>query len=283
MGPIEELPGFERFEFERDGRRKPVYRRGQGPGVILMHELPGMSPSCVELGRWIASAGFDVYLPLFFGTPEETGGALRVASFAWCIRKEFSLLRAGRTSPIIGWLRGLAQEVRRRTGHETVGAIGMCLTGGFALAMLLEDCVAAPVLSQPSLPLALPWNASVQRFDLGLDDEDLACVKKRVASERIPILGFRFQGDRISPPERFQRLEREFPETFRANRVPGDHHSVLTIHFHHLNEAERQAVWTTLVTFLNERLKGGDGWVPPSPWRAGLGTSVAELESPGER
>lgn len=262
-----DLNGFNRFDFAKEGTTKPVYRRGQGPGVILMHELPGMVPACVELARSIAAADYTVYMPLFFGQPDETRSLLALVPEvigAWCIRREFTLLRRGLTSPITTWLRWLAQEVREQTGHVKVGAIGMCLTGNFALAMLLEDCVVAPVVCQPSLPL---FGGSAGRRDIGLDAAHLVCIKDRVRRDDITILGFRFLGDRIAPAARFAQMEQEFQPHFLANNLLGDDHSVLTIHFHRLSEGDQDAVWTTLITFLNDRLKGGVGTIPPKPGR----------------
>src|SRR5207302_652782 len=82
-----------------------------------------------------------------------------------------------------------------------VGVVGMCFTGGFALAMMVDDTVMAPVLSQPSLPFAL---TRAHRRDLGISDDDLARVKER--APEVCLLALRFTGDRLVPGERFQRL-----------------------------------------------------------------------------
>jgi dienelactone hydrolase len=259
-----ELDGFERFEFEKDGTTKPVYRRGQGPGVILMHELPGMIPECIELARAIAAAGYAVYMPLFFGRPGQR--PQMVAPMARiCLSREFTALHRGRTSPITVWLRALAAFVGQETGGAPVGAIGMCMTGGFALAMLLDEGVAAPVICQPALPIAFPWSGEATRADLGIDPDQLDRIKDRVDREAIPLLGFRFEGDPICPKERFARLRREFGDHFREHQLPGDAHAILTVHFRRLSEQDQDAVWGTLIGFLNDRLKGGQGVIPPKP------------------
>ena len=69
-----DLPGFERFDFTAGGVSKPVYRAGTGPAVVLIHELPGMVPECVELGRKSAAEGYTVYMPLLFGAPMKNYG-----------------------------------------------------------------------------------------------------------------------------------------------------------------------------------------------------------------
>ena len=71
-----------------------------------------------------------------------------------CIRREFSVWATNRSSPIVDWLRALSREMHTQCGGNGVGAVGMCFTGNFALAMMTEPAVVAPVLSQPSLPLA---------------------------------------------------------------------------------------------------------------------------------
>jgi dienelactone hydrolase len=259
-----DLDGFERFEFERDGKTKPVYRRGRGPGVILMHELPGMVPECIDLARAIAAAGYTVFMPLFFGRPGQR--PKMIASTATvCLSREFTALSRGRTSPITGWLRALARLARQEAGGPSVGAIGMCLTGGLALALLLEEDVAAPVLCQPVLPIVFPWSGAAQRADLGLDPDHLEAIRARVEREDIPLLGFRFAGDWLCPQERFARLRQEFGDRFLEHQMPGDGHALLTQHYGRLSEEDQEAVWRTLIGFLNDRLKGGQGTIPPKP------------------
>jgi dienelactone hydrolase len=263
-----DLDGFDRFEFGKDRTTKPVYRRGQGPGVILMHELPGMIPECIELARAIAAAGYAVYMPLFFGRPGQR--PQMVAPMARiCLSREFTALHRGRTSPITVWLRALAALVRGETGGSPVGAIGMCLTGGFALAMLLNEGVnegvAAPVLCQPSLPFSFPWCVKATKADLGIDPDQLDHIKDRVDREHIPVLGFRFKGDWLCARERFARLREEFGDRFLEHQLPGNSHAVLTLHFRRLSAEDQDAVWRTLIGFLNDRLKGGQGVIPPKP------------------
>ncbi len=136
------------------------------------------------------------------------------------------------------WLRALAKHAHDECGGPGVGVVGMCFTGGFALAMMVDDLVIAPVLSQPSLPL--PVGAKRKR-DLGLSDEDLARVKQRCRDDPdLCVLGLRFTGDRSAPAERFNRLREELGDSFvgvELDSSPGNPdghprtaHSVLTEH-----------------------------------------------------
>src|SRR6185295_2524318 len=90
------------------------------------------------------------------------------------------------------------------------GAVGMCFTGGFALGMMVDERMLAPVLSQPSLPAPLGAPA---RAALDLDPADLAVVTRR-AADGVCVLGLRFTGDKASPPERFETLRRELGDAF---------------------------------------------------------------------
>ena len=136
------------------------------------------------------------------------------------------------------WLRALARQAHTECGGPGVGAVGMCFTGGFALAMMVDDVVLAPVLSQPSLPFPI---TKAHRRDVNLTDEDLARVKERCrAEDDLCVLGLRFSHDRTSPPERFQRLREELGDKFVAVEIdsspgnphghPRTAHSVLTEH-----------------------------------------------------
>jgi len=199
-----------------DGVSRPLYTQGQGPGVVVMHEVPGLHPDVITFAQDVVDAGFTVWMPDMFGV------AGKPISFPYmgktivraCVSREFATWRAGRNSPITDWLRVLARHLSKATGGP-VGAIGMCLTGGFALAMMVEDCVGAPVLSQPSLPFGVfPW----QRSDLGIDEATLQAVKER----GVCVLGLRYSADLMVPPARFARLKSELGDRFEPVIIPSN-------------------------------------------------------------
>src|SRR4051794_16749453 len=194
------LPGFTESTFTHDGMTRPVYAAGTGPAVIVIHEVPGLHPQVAAFAQRVVDAGFSVRMPSLFGTPgREVGVAYTVETMAKvCVAKEFSAFALDRTSPVIGWLRRLAAEAHRECGGPGVGAVGMCFTGGFALGMMVDDTMLAPVLSQPSLPF--PVSAS-RRRSVGISDADLERVKAR-ASEGACLLGLRFTDDKAVPPAR---------------------------------------------------------------------------------
>ena len=78
----------------------------------------------------------------------------------------------------------------------------MCFTGGFALAMMVDTSVVAPVLAQPSAPFAVSPGGS---RDLNLSPSDLAVVKERAAAG-CEVLGLRFSKDpAVGTPVRHPR------------------------------------------------------------------------------
>ena len=234
------LDGFTKTEFAFDGVTKPVYRAGAGPGVIVIHEVPGITPLVAAFGQRVVDAGFTVAMPSLFGDPGRPMSApyiLKSITGA-CVSREFATWALNRTSPIIEWLRALARDLKAQAGGPGVGAVGMCLTGGFALAMAVDDSMLAPVLSQPSLPLPIgPGRSS----GLGLSDADLARVKDRAEHENLCVLGLRFSKDRAVPDARWARYKEELGDNFIAveidsspgnpNGIPKAAHSVLTEHF----------------------------------------------------
>jgi len=171
------VPGFDPVTFAHAGWEHQVYRAGSGPAVVVIHEVPGLHPGVIAFGQRLVDAGYRVYLPSLFGRPgaPPTGGeTLRVLPRV-CVSREFTLL-ADRTSPVASWLRALAAQAHDECGGPGVGAIGMCFTGGFALAMAVEPAVLAPVLSQPGLPAPMTARS---RAGAGLDPADLAVVRQR--------------------------------------------------------------------------------------------------------
>jgi len=152
------LPGFEVTTFAYGGWEHEVYRAGTGPAVVVIHEIPGLHPGVIAFGQRLVDTGYTVYLPSLFGRPgaAATAGATFRTMAAACVSREFTML-ADRTSPVATWLRALAAQAHAECGGPGVGAVGMCFTGGFALAMAVEPAVLAPVVSQPGLPM--PVNA----------------------------------------------------------------------------------------------------------------------------
>lgn len=221
------LPDFESRSFTFDSITRTVFRRGSGPGVVIMHEIPGITPSVAAFARRVADAGFTVALPNLFGTPNQdlsvgyTVGQLARA----CISKEFHVLAAHTSSPITDWLRALARDLHAQIGGPGVGAIGMCITGNFALAMMLDECLLAPVLSQPSLPFAV---GADRRGGLHIAPATLDHIRQRVAAGSC-VLGLRFTDDFMVPGERFATLRRELGSGFEAIEIdssPGNPHGI---------------------------------------------------------
>ena len=233
------LAGFERRSSTHDGKTRDVFWAGSGPAVIVMAEMPGITPGVLQFARRVVDIGCTAVVPHLFGVPGKpmsAGYVVRSIGPA-CISREFSTFALRKTSPVTAWLRALAREAHAECGGPGVGAIGMCFTGGFALGMMVDEVMLAPVLSQPSLPFAL---TKAHKRDLGISDGDLARVKERCATEDVCLLGLRFTHDRLSPPERFQRLREELGDKFVAVELdsspsnPHGHpraaHSVVTEH-----------------------------------------------------
>ena len=214
-----------------------MWRRGQGPAVIVIHEMPGLHPLVIRFADRVAAAGMTVFCPSLFGDPGRPatlGYALGVMAKAICVRREFDVWSSHRSSPIVDWLRALAASAHAECGGLGVGAVGMCFTGNFALAMMTEPSVVAPVLSQPSLPLGKAGAAAV-----GLSAEEMACAKRRFADEDLSVIALRFLGDAVVPDARFDTLKREFGDRLETIEIdpkdarsepPLAPHSVLTIH-----------------------------------------------------
>jgi dienelactone hydrolase len=241
-----ELDSWTRSDFGDGVRTFPTYRKGTGPGVIVIHEIPGMTDKVIGFGQEVVDAGFTVVMPSLFGTPGRPGSvgyALGTVARV-CVRSEFTKIGLRKTSPIADWLRALARSLHEELGGPGVGALGMCFTGGFALAMMADAPIAAPVLAQPSLPFPV---SKAHRAALGLSPADLASVKSKAAAG-CSVLGLRFQDD-PAVGTRFDTLRAELGDKFVAVEFPGRQHSTLTEH----RQAEGVA---KVLAFFGERLAG---------------------------
>jgi dienelactone hydrolase len=242
------LDGFDVSEFTEGDTKHAVYVRGSGPGVLLMHELPGMVPQCVDLARHIASQGFTVFMPLLFGEAGAPPATARLTAHV-CISREFHCFAHNKSSPITRWLRALCvQRIRPRCPGPGIGAIGMCFTGGFVLSLFVDDLMLAPVICQPGLPF--PSLQPGAGKALAVSPEDLEEAK----ASTVPILGFRFEGDKICPKQRFETLRQVFGARFDASELPGNDHSVMTLSF--VNEPSHPTFKARerMLAFLRERL-----------------------------
>lgn len=254
------LSAYEKSDFTDGPWTRPVYRRGSGPAVVIIHEIPGLHPLVIEFADRVVEAGMTVYLPSLFGQPGRpvsSGYALGALFGAICIRREFHVWSGGKSSPIVDWLRALARKAHAECGGKGVGAVGMCFTGGFALAMMTEPSVVAPVLSQPSLPMAF-GNA---KRSAGIDASpfEVACAKRRFEEEDLSMIGLRYKSDAMVPNARFDSYHREFGDKFEAieledadakpaNTPP---HSVLTVHL--ANSGPGKAAEQRVIAFFRER------------------------------
>jgi dienelactone hydrolase len=214
-------------EHTYDATTHPTYRKGTGPGVIVISEIPGITPAVIAFADDVVDAGFTVVMPHLFGTPGAANGTLPVLRTLGriCVSRELSLLSLGETQPVADWLRSLARALHREVGGPGVGAVGMCFTGGFALAMMVDPTVVAPVLAQPSAPIAVTPKRSA---DLNLSPGDLAAVKARAAAG-CQVLGLRYRSDPMVG-RRFTTLSRELGDAFLRVEFPGREHATLTEH-----------------------------------------------------
>jgi dienelactone hydrolase len=243
--PTSSLDRFERSTFSHAGKERAIFRRGSGPAVIVMAEMPGITPKVLGFAERVADQGLTAVLPHLFGEPgadpmaagsraKGMAGALKSMVPA-CVSKEFTVLATGKSSPVVDWLRALAKAEHERCGGPGVGAVGMCFTGGFALAMATDDRLLAPVLSQPSLPFGL---TKKHKASIDISPDELAVVKRRCQDDGLQVLGLRFTTDKLVPAERFAWLREQLGDAFVGVELPGEAaapspmpaHSVLTEH-----------------------------------------------------
>lgn len=220
------------FDFEHGGMHHPVYHAGAGPAVLLMIEMPGINPELWRLGNWLVAAGFSVWVPDLFakaGSRSPTPYGLARGMIRACISREIHVFARNHSSPVTQWLRALARHAHAEVGGVGIGVIGMCMSGNFALTLVVEPAVIAAVASQPGLP-------GLSSSALHMSPEEKAAVAERVD---VPILGLRFEGDPLCKRGRFEairdmvgaeRFEAIVLPDAAANKESGNPkpHSVLT-------------------------------------------------------
>lgn len=242
------LNDWEKGSFTAATLTRDTYRKGNGPVVIVVHEIPGITPAVERFANEVVDAGFTVVMPNLVGTAgqEVSGRYIASSMLKVCISKEFTNMALQKTSPIIAWLRALARSLHSEVGGKGVGAVGMCFSGGFALGMMVDDIMIAPVLSQPSMPFTV---GKTRGADLNLSPDDAMVVAQR-AADGCQVLGLRFTQDKLVGT-RFDSLRELLGNAFIAIELPSQSpkdHSVLT-------EQRDEASVQQVLDFFKEKLQ----------------------------
>jgi dienelactone hydrolase len=261
--PTSDLSGWVATPFSAAGRTHDCYEKGEGPGVVLVPEIPGLTPEVMGLADRLVGAGFTVVVPSLFGVPGRPesvpyvlGTVARV-----CVAAEFRAFARNARRPVADYLRALAADLGGRTPGPGVGVIGMCFTGGFALAAAVDPRVRASVMSQPAAPF--PVSASHRR-DPGVSEGELTVVAQRAAAGDVCVRALRFSEDRAVPRARLDGLKERLGDAFEVIELdsrPGNPdgfsknaHSVLTSEVREDPPNAAYAARERIVAFLQERL-----------------------------
>lgn len=250
--------GWDMASFEAAGMRRDVYRKGTGPGVVLMPEVPGFDPRGIALAERLVGAGFRVAAASLFGDPgrERTPGYALATAARLCVMREFAAFAGRGDRPVAEFVRALARDLHGETGGAGVGVIGMCFTGSFALAAAADPAVLAPVASQPGIP--------PQQRSTTMSDREAAAVRDRVERDGLCALGLRFTEDVMVRPARFRVLAELFGDGWRVVEIdssPGNPHGISRFAHSVLTDPDAvtpghptHAANEELVAFLRERL-----------------------------
>src|SRR6195952_1135410 len=110
--PVSTLEGWSISPFTGAGLTHDVYEKGSGPGVVLIPEVPGMTPEVLGLAQHLVDSGFTVAVPSPFGTPGREGTlgyTLRVIT-RLCVSAEFRAFALNTPRPITDFLRAVAAD-----------------------------------------------------------------------------------------------------------------------------------------------------------------------------
>jgi dienelactone hydrolase len=224
-----DISGFATEQFTEGGKTRRVFVVGEGQPVLLMHELPGMSWATMLLAQRLADRGFRVYMPLLFGGVGQSNGFKGYLQS--CFGAGWNCSDPHGASRVLTWLHALATDIARRHAGSRMGAIGMCLTGSFPLALMDIPQMYAGVMSQPALPLGRKTLA--EREGLGLTQTQ---IDRALENTNARFLALRFSADKLCTADRFkrlkdllkERLDTEVIDSGSGSTLPDQAHAVLT-------------------------------------------------------
>jgi len=222
------MDGFERRAFTAPIAGHPttfdVYTIGAGAPVILMQEMPGIGAEAIAFCRRLASAGFEIWAPHWFG-PLGVTSPLNLVRML-CMRREFQVFAKNQSSAVVDWMRSLCRHVADVRDAERVGVIGMCLSGNFAMTLIAEPNVWAAVAAQPSLPGGSPGALHMSGAEI---DASRAALDAKGAMR-----AYRFKEDSLCTAAKFDAIDSAFNDSAMrvvTNVLPGKGHSVFTGHY----------------------------------------------------
>lgn len=177
-----------------------------GPSVIVIHEATGLTERTLGIAERLAGVGLTPVLPVLAGRP--IPGRLESAQIfkTICTAALFGAWSSRAPASIVSWLDALAEHEYDLSRRRPVGVIGMCFSGGYALAMALRPQIGAAVASQPAFPVAIPG----RRRRLGIRPGDVAELSKRTGLGA-SVRALRFQCDPLSPAARQRELHDSLP------------------------------------------------------------------------
>jgi dienelactone hydrolase len=261
--PTGTLDGWTRSPFTAAGLSHDCFEKGSGPGVVLIPEIPGITPEVLGLAEHLVGQGFTVVVPSPFGEPGRAaspGYTIPVVA-RLCVSAEFRAFALNSQRPITVYLRAIAADLATRTPGPGVGVIGMCFSGGFALAVAVDDSVLAAVASQPSAPFPV---GARRRADPGMSRAEFDRVAERAASGELCAIGLRFSQDLASPVARFRTLKDRLGDAFEVITLDSSAgnpsgfrssaHSVLTAELRETPGHPALLARERVVAFLRERL-----------------------------
>lgn len=206
---------------------------GRSPGILFLMEVYGVRPWVLADARDLAAEGYAVLVPDLYS---EMGG------LRFCLRQFFNA--TGRSNANETEQEAL-REVFAILEHlktlpavdaERIGALGQCLTGGFALHLARRPDVKAPVVYHHSLGIT----------GAGIDSADAAEIRQVVQGHFV-------QRDPFCPRTRQVRLRRLLGDHLDYHLHPGFGHGLRSLLRH---TVEGQLTWQQTKDFFAAQLKG---------------------------
>lgn len=183
----------------------PTYvTHSPGNPMLLLHELPGLTPGALDFALTLEKKGRRVYAPLLFGGYGQQKG-LGALPQIWATGR-WNTLSGDSPGPILDDTWAMLNQIAKEQPGKSIMVAGNCLTGNLPLDLIAHPQVSTALICQPALPFTLPgikWQNEAWPITRERLDRSITAMRDHPKKQLVFV---QYVDDRIAPLARTLRI-----------------------------------------------------------------------------